>query len=232
MGPPPRNVANSSSRMSPPGIPMFYGAFDEETALLETIRKEGTHTVTTATFETLLPLKVLDLSDLPLVPSLFDPNSRHRRTGIKFLRSFVTDVAKPIDRGGSEQTEYVPTQIVTEYFRHVFRDAKGDPISGIAHPSSRKQGRVCCVLFFENEHCCDKLDETGSGAKKHLLLTDCTIRIVKSESTLLEVTVPDGSVATFKTTAQPQQGEQMSLSGGFRFLTEVEPIDDSANQTW
>jgi hypothetical protein len=37
----------------------------------------------------------------------------------------------PLQRYGGTNIEYVPTQIVTEYFRRVFRTADGGPIDGL-----------------------------------------------------------------------------------------------------
>ena len=168
LGPPLPQDAKYSNRMSPAGIPMFYGAMDKETALAET-RKEGGKSplmATVATFETLQRFKVVDLTKLPGVPSLFDAEGRSLRPEAKFLWAFVRDISKPIEKDGREHIEYVSTQVVTEYFRHIYEDIQGDRVRGILYPSARASKGVSCVLFFENEDCCDKGQPTiGTGGR-------------------------------------------------------------------
>ena len=153
--------------MSPAGIPMFYGSLDAKTAIAETYDKKGIikSYVTVATFKTLKAFKVLDLTSLPEMPSLFDPSKRHFRAPFIFIRSFLADFSKPIERDGREHIEYVPTQVVTEYFRHIVRDEAGDIVRGIVYPSARRKKGKSCVLFFENKDCVQDTvtDETGRG---------------------------------------------------------------------
>jgi hypothetical protein len=153
LGPPPQNktVAN---RMSPAGIPMFYGAVDEFTAIAETVlgRLKKSKILNLGAFETLENVHVLDLTNVPAVPSLFSP-SRYLRPTLSFLHSFVTDLSKSIKKDDRVHTEYVPTQIVTEYFRYSFHRDGGPPIRGILYPSSRAEGGTACVLFFAREEC-------------------------------------------------------------------------------
>ena len=153
LGPPPprKTVAN---RMSPAGIPMFYGALDEYTAVVETVlgRLKKGEILNLGAFETLENIHVLDLTNVPAVPSLFSP-SRYLRPTLSFLCSFVTDLSKPIKKDDRVHTEYVPTQIVTEYFRYSFHRDGGPPIRGILYPSSRAKGGTACVLFFTREEC-------------------------------------------------------------------------------
>jgi hypothetical protein len=153
LGPPP-HVNTLASRMSPAGIPMFYGAIDEPTALAET-RPPGDEAASIGLFETLLELKVLDLTNPPSIPSVFDEARRHIIPILEFLREFVGDVTKPIEKDGREHTEYVPTQIVTEFFRHKYRGSDGKSVQGILYPSAKLDGGRNCVLFCDSENCCD-----------------------------------------------------------------------------
>jgi hypothetical protein len=156
LGTPPIGSARSSNRMSPHGIPMFYGAFDSETAVDETIAPgwAAGDDLTVAEFVSQRSLRVVDLTDLPAVPSLYDPNSRADRPWTAFLQRFAEEVSKPINRDEREHLEYVPTQIVTEYFRHVY-GVEHDPVSGIVYRSAVHEGGRCIVLFLENEDCGD-----------------------------------------------------------------------------
>jgi len=172
LGPPPPEKAIYSNRISPAGIPMFYGAFDKQTALLETYQndKKGQCVATIAAFRTLKPLKVIDLTELPEVPSLFDSERRYLRSGIIFLKSFEEEISKPIEKDGREHIEYVPTQVFTEYFRHIYLDEDGEGVKGILYPSSRKKGGISCVLFFHNQHFCDQWEDMKKDDYKWFLL--------------------------------------------------------------
>lgn len=121
LGSPPKLKA-SQSRMSLAGIPMFYGAEDESTAFIEIFDVGATSkaTVTFASFETTRALRFLDLTDLPRIPSIFDEALYESRPPLIFLRHFQQDISKPVERDGREHYEYMPTQIVAEYFRHVY----------------------------------------------------------------------------------------------------------------
>lgn len=133
---------------------MFYGALDEHTAIAETVPgklKKG-ETLYVGAFVTLEEFSVVDLTELPPIPSLFSER-RYLRPVLRFLHSFVRDFSKPITKDGRVHIEYVPTQIATEYFRHSFEPYDGQPIRGIVYPSSRVAAGTACVLFFAREEC-------------------------------------------------------------------------------
>ncbi len=157
LGPPPTDFATQSNRMSPAGIPMFYGAFDIETAKAETIDPavHAGQTLSIGAFRAMRDLKLLDLADLPDIPSVFDAEALELIHPLRFLHAFARDLVQPIAHDGREHIEYVPTQIVTEYFRRVFRTADGGPIDGLIYRSSRNDGGRALVLFCENEQCVD-----------------------------------------------------------------------------
>lgn len=157
IGPPPIEYATQSNRMSPAGVPMFYGAFDAQTAQAETFDPSAHvgQTMSIGTFRPLRPLRVLDLADLPAVPSVFNAAAHHLIHPMRFLWDFARDIAKPIARDGREHIEYVPTQIVTEFFRRIFRDMEGQPIDGLIYRSSRHGDAKAFVLFCENEQCAE-----------------------------------------------------------------------------
>src|SRR5206468_10715826 len=70
LGSPPAERA-SQSRMSPAGIPMFYGAFSPRVAHAETYSAKKGRFLTIGRFVTARPLLVLDISQAPPLPSLF-----------------------------------------------------------------------------------------------------------------------------------------------------------------
>jgi hypothetical protein len=160
IGPPGFNVAaNFSNRMSPAGIIMFYGAFDENTALRE-VAKNNDDRAGLAVFETLKDLTLIDFSNVLDVPSIFDENLNAVRPQLKFLRAFANEISKKISSDEFQHVEYVPTQIVTEFFRlYCFRS--GSKIDGIIYPSAANHGGVCIVLFLESSDCTDNVKDTG-----------------------------------------------------------------------
>ncbi len=162
LGTPPIEYATFSNRMSPAGIPMFYGAFEYQTALKETYTpvSGATKNIVCGTFELKTDMHALDLTSLPDIPSIFDEEERYLRSAIIFFHEFVKDLSKSVLKDDREHIEYVPTQIVTEYFKHLFHHAGDDNVRdrvyGIIYPSSQHDGGKACVLFASNEQCVDK----------------------------------------------------------------------------
>jgi hypothetical protein len=150
LGPPPKKCAVNANRMSPSGIVMFYGSDTEATAISEI---EQTGFATIANFRTLKEFKVLDLTRIPDIPSIFDATSNYQRPPLIFLHDFLADFTKKVVKDGREHIEYVPTQVITEYFRRVFRDGEGDELKGIIYPSPRTESGISWVLFFDNDDC-------------------------------------------------------------------------------
>ncbi len=156
----PLDKAKYSNRMSPAGIPMFYGALDADTAyqeIMDETKDNKDKVVYIATFKALRPMMALNLGNLPEVPSIFNREKNHLRSSIIFLHSFSREISKPINKDGFEHIEYVPTQVFTEYTKHFFRFGDHGSIDGILYPSSKHDGGVSCVLFIENEQCCDEI---------------------------------------------------------------------------
>ena len=175
-GPPPIEYAKAN-RMSAEGISLFYAAYDEETVLKE-IDNDGSENATIASFKVKRPLTVLDLSKLKnmKLPSIFDEKERRKRSSIIFLKSFAEEISKKVDKLPS--IEYIPTQIVTEYFRYVFKSEKYGDIDGIVYNSSQNEKGYCIVLFmdydsYKNDEDCmvDKSTIKLSKYKKHFLST-------------------------------------------------------------
>jgi hypothetical protein len=105
----------------------------------------------------------VDLSAAPEVPSLYDPDRRHLRHGLSFLRHFVSEIAKPFVRDSYIHIEYVPTQVFTEWLRTRFDPGQGEPLVGVLYGSSRKAGGVNVSLFIDNDGACDPDDEHDSA---------------------------------------------------------------------
>lgn len=178
LGAPSPEKAKTSSRMSPAGIPVFYGALDLDTAVAETLAHASAGGTTSrvrvswGTFRTLDSMRLLDLTSMRPVPGFFSTERRNREA-LSFLGVFAKQVARPIPQDGREHIEYAPTQVVAEYFRHAYEGPDGSRIDGILYPSSVSEGGTSCVLFLGAEHCCD-LEEWDGTDEPHRLGLDGT----------------------------------------------------------
>ena len=154
LGPPSEDKAIYSNRMSCAGIPLFYGALDRDTVIQEIYDPSKKPVLlSTVKFETMRDINILDLTKLPQIPSLFDEQWRGYRAVLIFLNAFLKDIAKPISKDGHEHIEYVPSQVLTEYFQHVHKFDDGEGLDGIYYPSSRCANGISCVLFFKDWNC-------------------------------------------------------------------------------
>ncbi|MNJ70296.1 RES domain protein [compost metagenome] len=91
---------------------------------------------------------MLDLTRIPAIPGFFSEEPRRFRLYLKFLHHFAQDIMQPVARDDRVHTEYVPSQIVTEYLREqTFKDGKLD---GIMYGSVASPGKRNVVLFLED----------------------------------------------------------------------------------
>lgn len=135
----------SQNRMSPAGISMFYGAFDEVTALRESsTNHDGKGRFLVGQFHVKHPLLILDLTDIP--KPLFWEQGQNYREQLIFLQTFSKEISRPVDKDDKNHTEYVPTQVFTEYLRFVFKYYGKDSLDGIKYRSSI-HNHPCIVLF-------------------------------------------------------------------------------------
>jgi hypothetical protein len=150
-----------SNRFSPAGISMFYGAEDKETCLTE-IEIDVSSKYTIGKWELQEDLCVLDFTKYFKVdektnkyysknsPSIFDKGRRNEYHYYVFIQMLASDMSKSVSRDGSENIDYVPTQVVCEYFRLVKKN-----IMGICFYSA-KNGRKNYCLFYDNKDCADE----------------------------------------------------------------------------
>lgn len=88
---------------------------------------------------------------------------------------FTKALAQPIRRDGQPHIEYVPTQVFTEFVRHVMKGPQGVPIHGIKYPSSKNE-KDCYVIFANKADC---LALTGQRRGPQLLkFVDGSIKTV------------------------------------------------------
>jgi hypothetical protein len=151
-GPPPQRFAVQSNRMSPAGIVMFYCSDEVSTAVAET-DNEPALGISVGTFATTRIMTLLDLAYLQRRFRFFESQSDSSeidRDVLGFLHSFVTSIATKVERGNREHVDYVPPQVVTEWFRTVFLYNEL-PIDGICYPSTQRPGGCSFVLFADQE---------------------------------------------------------------------------------
>ena len=89
------------------------------------------------------------------------------------MQQFVQEMGKPIAHDGHEHIDYVPTQIITEYFRRQFGP---EHIDGLLYPSVQDPGGVACVLFVGHAHCGDLLQDGSVGDRTLLALDTTTLK--------------------------------------------------------
>ncbi|WP_186322099.1 RES domain-containing protein [Curtobacterium pusillum] len=146
LGPAPADRA-AANRMSPAGIPMFYGAEDEATALNEVgAFSIAQHAVVGAFYPT-RPLRMLDLRTASIFASPFDEQHLELRILLLFLEEFQQAISRPIVPDGRQHIDYVPTQVVAEFFRR----AVNPPLDGIVFASAHT-GNSNCVIFATDQN--------------------------------------------------------------------------------
>lgn len=168
---PPLECVTFSNRMSPAGVPMFYGGFDTDTAVRETVDISDVEKpyYTVGEFSSINEITIVDFSALPPRPSIFDIVKRKHFYPINFLWNFVTDLSKAVIKDGREHIEYVPTQVVTEYIRYILAKNPKHKVGGIIYPSAKLHRHKACVLFLDNKESLKELRLTSFSLKnKHV----------------------------------------------------------------
>jgi RES domain-containing protein len=163
LGPPPKNAAKSAGRMNAPGIVVMYGALDRDTALAESTGEHKNFSV--AEFELSKDFRVVDLTHIPQVPSIFEDGPRE---SLLFLRHFGKDVSQPFTPDKELHIEYTPTQVVSEYLRHRSRDKQGRAIHGLLYKSTKREDGINLALFIESEEV-EGVPSDGWKPKEHRL---------------------------------------------------------------
>ena len=136
MGPPPPRIT-PAGRMNAAGIPVFYGALDQDTCISEIRPPVGSYVVT-GKFEVLKPVRLLNLTllqDIIIEKRYFDPEYADRSNRVAFLKQLGQELTKPV-MPEDETREYIATQVIAEYLAHkvkpridgiFFRSSQTDP---------------------------------------------------------------------------------------------------------
>lgn len=138
-------------RMNSAGIAAFYGAFDTATCVAELRPAVGSYIVS-GRFALTRPIYVLDTTRFqhPIKPtSLFAKDHIRRVEQWLFMQTFMREIAQPISPQ-DEYLDYIPTQVVAEYFLHHHEFKKKDGparIEGIIYQSAQIEGGRNIVLL-------------------------------------------------------------------------------------
>ncbi|MGZ3724565.1 MAG: HEPN-associated N-terminal domain-containing protein [Pseudobdellovibrio sp.] len=160
-GVPPAEISiKSHNRLNASGIPIFYGAFNNECLEKELFLKAG-EILKTSSFITYKNILVLDLTALPKY-SIFDDRTYLEREVIKFLIYFRREITKPVSRDGREHYEYIPSQVFSEFLQFGIKEK----IYGIVYPSQFSASQKNIGLFISNE---EIVPDDGSAEKHHVL---------------------------------------------------------------
>ena len=158
---PPAQYATQPNRMNPPGISMFYAAFDKVVALMETVGPENDgQRYTSGKFRLKAPIWVVDLTQgKPSISWLDTPRIKDFYAE-HFLAQYTKEISKPVNRkAGYANTDYVPTQVLTEYLRYGMDHPR--EVSGMQFTSSKSDAthtHISMVLFFDHDESKAKMD--------------------------------------------------------------------------
>ena len=97
-------------------------------------------------FYTKKTLIVLDLTKIP-GPSFWMDNWQENQ----FLHSFNREVTKKLDAKDTNQLQYVPTQVFTEFLRYMFTDENGDKLDGMIYGSSKTREQNIVLFYNQRE---------------------------------------------------------------------------------
>ena len=146
MGPPPPELARAG-RMNPAGISYFYCALERGTAVAEVVSSPPVELVI-AEYKVMRELNVLNLCDLPDPPSLFDASKALEHEWHTFIDGFVAEISQPVRKDGREHIDYVPSQVVCEWFAQAFQlPDQAKPLDGLIYPSAVARNGKNLVLF-------------------------------------------------------------------------------------
>lgn len=179
LGTAPASLAAQGNRMSPAGIPMFYGCENAEAALAEVGVRTANNLASVGLFETTTSCRVVDLTLLPPVPSMFDSVLGAHRRELTFLNRFADAISQP-SREGFDQIDYVPTQVLVEYLLRVRWDSHS--IAGIRYRSSALENESAVALDVANSDCLDQEQEADSERLQIVLKKVLSFRVVASWS--------------------------------------------------
>ena len=144
LGSPPAPLA-AAGRMNARGIPVFYGASNQEAAIAEVRPPVGSR-IAVARFEIIRKLRLLDLTslgDVRVTGSLPDFGLAGRMEDAMFLRSLSGRITRPV-MPDDDPFEYLATQAIADFLA----TEASAPIDGIIFPSVQAAGDALNFVLF------------------------------------------------------------------------------------
>tara|TARA_R110002167_G_scaffold148089_3_gene340836 strand:- start:460 stop:1629 length:1170 start_codon:yes stop_codon:yes gene_type:complete len=150
----PNFLNKTSGRMNAAGISLFYCSQNKSLTIKEVVSKRRTSNpyYTTAIFKNNQKLRLVDLTKLPDIPSIFDTENNRFRDIIFFMKTFMKEISLPIKNKNSV-LDYLPTQVVTEYLRY----STDLDVQGMVYWSSKNPSKKNIVLFYDHEESLENL---------------------------------------------------------------------------
>jgi RES domain len=178
LAPPPPKYARAG-RMNAEGITIFYGGLDAETCLAEMRSSIGGYNVI-GRFETIKPLRVLDLSRLDKANSdgkelsYFQCDFDEQAARHKFRRRLHKLISEPVITG--HEDEYLITQVLAEYLAYV-HSANFD---GLLFASTQYKDGTNVVLFPKNTEAPLENETDNMSLRFSLKYVDESVKIYKT----------------------------------------------------
>lgn len=201
LGPPPPGMANAG-RLNPAGVPVFYGASDQTTAITE-LRPQVGSLAATATFSVLRRVRLLDLTKVKsFADKLFDeeknrfsPRFEKLRHQASFLRYFVRQMKLPI---GSNLTPegYLDTQVISEFLSERYSNI----LDGIKFQSvqSGESEEFYNVALFNHACSLDRKSLTASGKPIKISLKASPFALTDEDVLVFNETIPPMDIASLR----------------------------------
>ncbi|MDU0346467.1 RES domain-containing protein [Microbacterium sp. KSW2-29] len=163
LGPAPADRA-SAGRMNAQGVPMFYAAFDAETACAEVATHSPYDEPVAGAFVLQQRLRVLDLTSSLTIRSVFDDSPpREGDDRLASLAYYVQRITQPVILDGNHPVDYAPTQVLTDAFRYWARPR----LDGIVYPSRVNKSGKNVVLFFGDPRWFEQVDKPASRMDRY-----------------------------------------------------------------
>ncbi len=222
LGPPPLDKA-TAGRMNAEGIPVFYGALEDETCVSEVRAPVGSFVVLVR-FDVLNQIRVLDLNALSSVYSglsHFDPLFIKKRSREKFLKELVGEMSRPV-MPHEEAREYIATQIVSEYLAN-----RVEPrLDGIIFSSAQTGGGGRNIVLFNGARSVEAYEPVpGTGLRLKIPLQPGIPPpgTVSSQDLLIQTGPQRASRQTELSVDDPGIGDQESEGSHLHNLLRLDP---------
>jgi DNA-directed RNA polymerase subunit N (RpoN/RPB10) len=162
----PNFLNKTAGRMNAAGISLFYCSQNRQLTIDEVVgkRRSSKPYYTTSIFYNKEQLRLVDLTKLPDIPSVFDSQNNRFRDIIFFLKTFMTEISQPVKVKDSI-LEYLPTQVITEYLRYNTELN----VQGIIYWSSKSVKEKNIVLFFDHEDSLENLNFDLKSLRTYLV---------------------------------------------------------------